>query len=348
MANRLNKIFKLLISAWIVYCLVCCFGRIKLSVIEAVKIWTNVIIPSVFPYIVLAKYLCNSDALDIFEVFPGKIIAKIFKLSNCSIKPFICSLFCGYPSGALGVRDLHSQNKIKTEEAQRVICFTNNAGPLFVISVIGGNMLGSLYKGVIIYIIQITTAFVFGYVISAGKKTSPIYKVQSQRRKADLCLTIKESILTTVNICGFMISAFVMCECAKIAINAMHINYSIAKHLSLFFDGMFEISAGVSHATRYEYSALSFGLICGFVSWSGISVIMQIKSVSGSIISTFKICVAKFIQGILAFVLGYIFAPGNHMSIKTASIAPTITVSLLSSVILFIYYMLHKKKKLSE
>ena len=166
-----SKIMKLLICIYIVYCLVYYFLQIRLSVQKAVSIWANTIIPSVFPYIVLSNYLCNTDVFDLFEVFPGKYIAKAFNLSFCSTRAVLCSLFCGYPVGAICTRYLYEKKQIDKTEAKRLVCFTNNAGPLFLISAVGGGLLNDATKGFVIYIVQIVSAIIYGCIASVGQNT---------------------------------------------------------------------------------------------------------------------------------------------------------------------------------
>ena len=333
----------------IVFGLICFSERIKSAIENAIYIWVNIIVPSVFPYLVLSKYICSSDMMSIFETFPGKPISKIFKLSSCSIKPFLCSLFCGYPSGAIGATDLYKQKLISKDEAKRLICFTNNAGPLFLISAVGTNMLGSFKKGIAIYLINLLSALLYGLFCSLGKSKKVIRKSEAKKHIPDICLSIKYSVEATVNVCGFMIAAFVMSEFFIILTDTILLDSTIQKYVNAFIKGIFEISAGVNSITFLNLGQLEYGIICSFVSWSGLSVIMQIKSISENIISTKEIVLAKLCQAIISFILGC----GYKVIFKTSAyISPKINyvflLSVIFSVVLFLYYMINKKKKLSE
>ena len=49
---------------------------------------------------------------------------------------FLMGLISGYPVGAKIVTDLKDNNLCTTEEAERMLCFTNNSGPLFIIGTV--------------------------------------------------------------------------------------------------------------------------------------------------------------------------------------------------------------------
>ncbi|MBR3932464.1 MAG: hypothetical protein IKJ68_00945 [Clostridia bacterium] len=344
-----KRVFKLIVCICIVYCLLTCFSRIKSAVENAVNIWVNVIVPSVFPYMVLAKYISGSDILNLFEVFPGKIISKVFRLSGCSVKPFLCSLFCGYPSGAICASDLYNRKMIHKDEAKRLICFTNNAGPLFLISAVGRGMLGSFEKGIVIYFIHIVSAMIYGFFCSIGKKVKSQLNSDSNKYTADICLSIKYAVDATVNICGFMIAAYVISECFIILTDKIVLFSPHKEYIEFFIRGTFEISAGVTYAGRLNIPGFKFAFVCALVSWSGISVIMQIKSVAGNIITTKEIIKSKLCQAILSFCMGYI---AEYLLNNKTDYIPSkdysLILSLIFSVILFSYYLYNKKKKLPD
>ena len=50
-----------------------------------------------------------------------------------SLFPFFIS---GYPMGAKIVTDLRTNNNCTKDEGERMLCFTNNSGPLFIIGTV--------------------------------------------------------------------------------------------------------------------------------------------------------------------------------------------------------------------
>ncbi len=306
--------------------------------------WGNIIIPSVFPYLVISYYIANSDMVSIFERFPGKLLAKTLNISPCSIRSVICSVFCGYPSGAVCAASHYKSELISINEAQRLICFTNNAGPLFLISAVGTGMLGSAKDGFAIYVIQLLSAFIYGLLSSRKKTVFKSCNIKSAKYETDFCDAVKSAVATITSICGFMVAAYVLSASAVIFFKKIfgeQLNITYANRL---IKGFFEISAGVKAVAVPGCSKAEFALICGFVSWSGFSVIMQIKSVAGKIICFKKLAWAKFVQGVFSFGLGYGY---KILSANTRPHMPSgymIKISLIISVMLFLMYLTKKAK----
>lgn len=338
------KAFKLFICGFAVYSFIFEFNLVKAEITSAVTMWISVIIPSVFPYLVLSKYIISTDAMDIFEIFPGKLMSRIFKLSQSSIKAVICSLFCGYPSGAVCASSLLKEGLIQKDEAKRIITFTNNAGPLFLISAVGISMLGSAKDGFAIYVIQIISAFIYG--ITASIKSPQIRQMAyvSKSVHSDLCEAIRSSVATITNICGYMISAYVMSCCVLIFADKV-ITSHMAGWTEAFIKGFFEITQGIKSIASPGTGCVRFGIICAFVSWSGISVIMQIKSVAGDIISFRTLMYAKCMQAILSFGLGYLYKMVSGEAKPYIRNEVMIELSFIITVILFLIYLFKTRKK---
>lgn len=336
--------FRLLVCIYIIFCLIYGFNTVKSNIEKTLNIWITVIVPSVFPYIVLSKYLCSSDTLQILELFPGKLIAKIFKLSSCSIKAVICSLFCGYPSGAICAIELYKSGQINHNEAKRLILFTNNAGPLFMISAVGIGLMGSVKIGIGIYCIHIISALIYGYINSIGNPQPKISSKNKVHYSPDLCLCIKQGVETTVNICGYMIAACVLSLCVKMLLCRLIAGNYLQEYINIYTDGLFEISAGITTMVKSNLHHAKIPVICAVSSWSGLSVIMQIKSVSGSIITTYDIIKAKLLQAVISFFAGYVFEYTiSECNTVYYSTDKGFKISLILSAVLFIYYLLNKK-----
>ncbi len=325
-----------------VYCLIFKFDIIKQEIMTAITMWVNIIVPSVFPYTIISQYISDSQ---IVKKLPGKFISFIFGIHSCSIKAIISSVFCGYPSGAVCARSLYEMNEIDSDEAGRLICFTNNAGPLFLISAVGTGLLGSTRDGAIIYLIQLMSSFAYGILIR--KKLKSDYKENTEHTvyKGDFCSYVRQGVSICVNICGFMVISYVMAAMVYIIlIDVLKIQdcfYFIKKCVNSFF----ELSAGVKELSTINSENLKFALICSAVSWSGFSVIMQIKSVAGEIIETKRLIKAKFIQAVFSFIMGFwyksIFSQSTIITEKNIAIPFSIAGTILISA----FYLLSQKSR---
>ena len=346
--KKLAVVFKIGMCVYVVYCLIARFTLIKSEIISALSMWSNVILPSVFPYLVISGYITKSDILLPLEKIFGRFFGFLFGISPGGISCIICSLFCGYPSGAMSASMLYEKGEIEKNEAQRLICFTNNAGPLFLVSAVGACLLGSAKDGFAIYIIQIISAFIYAIFTRDKNKaiTSPFKK--SKKKAFDFCTCIKDSVTAIVNICGFMVVAYVMAACVIAGIDEIFGDVAFTGYIKIIVKSVFEISAGVKEICLADFGDGRFGFICAAVSWSGVCVILQIKSVSKDIISTTGLCRAKLFQAILSFFMGYAYKSFYKSYEFSQNGGYGIGLSLGISVVLFLIYLFFARKKLSE
>ena len=63
----------------------------------------------------------------------------LFNVPGESAYAFIMGLISGYPVGAKIVTDLRKTNLCSKDEGERMLCFTNNSGPLFIIGTVRNN-----------------------------------------------------------------------------------------------------------------------------------------------------------------------------------------------------------------
>lgn len=332
-----KKVFKILICMHIVYCLIFEFDLIKAEIMNVSDMWFRIILPSVFPYLVLSRYLAESDITDIILKFPGKFLSGLLGISYPAMRCVLCSLLCGYPSGAITASSLEKRGAIDRSEAEKIIYYSNNAGPLFLISAVGGVMLGSQRLGFAIYIIQLISAFTYGIMIR--KTSAPMQALHNARVKTkfDLCTAVAQSVTVVINIFGFMATAFIM---SRICIILLEKFIPMPKYADIIIKGFFEISAGVKEASGIENQSLSFALICAFVSWSGLSVILQIISASNGLANMKRLIYAKLIQGMISFGLGYAYISFSKAERGILARYDIMTASAICGCILFIIYIL--------
>lgn len=134
----------------------------------------NLLIPSLFPFMVLSSFVIRSD----FSKIIGKIFAPItkflFKLPAICSSAIILSLVGGFPVGAKCVQLLYKDKKITENQVQQMMLFCVCSGPAFLITAVGSIMLQNTTVGIILYISQIISCIILGiispYICSAEKK----------------------------------------------------------------------------------------------------------------------------------------------------------------------------------
>lgn len=272
--------------------------KINLYVKNGLSLCFEAIIGSVFPFMIITDVISELNSFDRMEK-TKKIFEKIFRINAQAMPAFLLGILCGFPVGAKMAVNLLRKGVITKEECERLIGFSCNMGPAFIISGVGVALCKSVKAGIILYASATLSSIISGFLIAIGKSAS---KSRMQKRKSIFSLTdsIKSATVSTVSICGFIVFFSAVCGVLHSVIkNDFFYSLSVS-----FFE--------VSNAAKY-ISALSFipeiqklSLISFAVSFSGLSIFMQAKSfVSEDKISMKPYLKTKLIQGAISMILTF-------------------------------------------
>ena len=150
----LEKIKKNLISIIILIFIIFLVIYSKENIIavkNGLELWVNNVIPSLFPFFIATEILCNTNIINILGKILEKPVKFFFNVPGESSFALIMGIISGYPSGAKIVANLKSKEVLSLEEAERLIAFTNNSGPLFILGTVGvsllnNNKIGYIFK----------------------------------------------------------------------------------------------------------------------------------------------------------------------------------------------------------
>ncbi len=161
-AVKIKKTVPLLLSFCFISMLLIFPSYCVEGVLKGLENTCQILIPSLFPYMVLSSFIMHSGA----DKYIGKIFAPVtrilFNLPPVCSSAIILSLIGGFPVGAKCVQLLYKDKKITPEQAQRMMLFCVCSGPAFLITAIGAVMLHNIEAGIILYITQIFSCIIIG------------------------------------------------------------------------------------------------------------------------------------------------------------------------------------------
>ncbi len=272
---------------------------------DALTLCFQSVIPSLFPFMAAAK--CAVITRDIKEdniFFKG--IARLFNIPLSGVISFIFGLICGYPIGAKTAFDLLREGRIEKRDAIRLACFANNAGPAFVISVVGAEFLNSAFWGVIIYISHITASVITGLIIRGKKREySYSYDLTSKTPLTEaIPSAIYDSGLSVINVTA-VIMFFAAVSSA--AFKFLPSPITSTPLYSALVSGFFEITSGIKLISLSEIALpLKLSVIAFLISFSGVSIIFQTKTFAkGLNIKTTPCVLCKVLSAFLSFFICY-------------------------------------------
>lgn len=294
MLNK-NKSFKfmLYILAVLAVVLMLIFPDIcKNGINKGVLICSNVIIPSLFPFMVCVLIIMKLNITPNGKIFSA-VIYKIFGQTNEMFFTMIFSMIGGYPTGCKLINELYIQNKIDKKTAEYMQLYCVNAGPAFIISAVGSGILKSKEIGFILFSAHIIATFVIAISISHfTRKRIKTEKIKNNNKSNFLSISdifvssTADASKSMLSICSFIILFSV--------INSYLVyfsrNNSILKNIVYFV----EITFGITKTNNILFISFLLG-------FSGISIWFQLMAISKDVKIKLKpFCFARIIHGLIS------------------------------------------------
>ena len=235
----------------------------------------------------------------------------------------IMGIISGYPTGAKIAVNFRENNICSKEEAERLLAFTNNSGPLFIIGTVGISLFGDVRIGYILLISHIISCLIVGIIFRNWKKWKSKfrnlyeYKEEKQIRLKDLGEilgnSIKKSIITILNIGGFIVIFSVIISILEES-NFFEIIENFCSNINIpngvatgVISGIIELTNGVNKISFLGSSNLYIILASFLIGFGGISVLLQVYSViSKSDISIKPYFYGKLLQSIFSTMITFI------------------------------------------
>ncbi len=297
--NRFFRIMLLVFSSYLSVCLIA-FPKDGLEAgAYAITLCLSSVIPALFPYLISSGCFSSFGAAKVLSRYLSPIMRPLFGIPGCGAISFVLGMVSGYPIGAVCANDLYTRGQCTKREAERMLAFCNNSGPLFVMSIVGVSFLKSPHLGILLYISHIMSAVLTGIIFRTltfspeeaprllPQKTSPKIKNTLQTFGG----IMDSSVFTMLKICGFIIFFTVF-------------SMSLPKTLlSPYIHSLLEITGGLKSLSVLEMDlSLKLPLISFFVAFSGLSVMLQVGAItSASGLSLKPYVLGKLIQGVLSF-----------------------------------------------
>lgn len=289
---------------------------------NGLKLWANNVVPSLFPFFVAVELLSNTNVVYYLSKFLDKFMRPIFNVPGVGAFPFIMGLISGYPVGAKIVSNLYSNGSCTKDEAERLLCFTNNSGPLFIMGTVGISFYGNSTIGLLLLFTHILASITVGIILgflSRKKEKNHLKNNSKLSKKQDIKVSelgeilgnsIFNSIKTILIIGGFVtifsviISILERTKVLVIISSVISNLLGIRQDLVLgFFTGLIEFTNGLSIISKVHIKAISTNIILSsfILGFGGISIMLQVLSIiAKSKLSIKKYVFGKFLHGLIA------------------------------------------------
>ena len=288
-------ILPLLIAAVGVPCALLYSDACTAGIRKGIAFCTGVLVPSLFVFMVLTAYLIKSGASALFAK-PFAWIARMMRLPDEAATAVVLSMIGGYPIGAGCVALLHGQGQLSDSEARKTAYIAVAAGPGFLVSFVGRELLGSAEAGNLLLLSQLAAVLLTGVIVGRTISCSP--PPRRKKLSADHAGALVASVRAAAD-ATFSMCAMVVLFSAVIEVVAAVADSRTADIISAFL----EITTGCDRLCgKAPLYVTAF-----FIGFGGLSAHCQIFSALGKVrVNPGYFFLFRAVEGIIAMGSAYI------------------------------------------
>lgn len=301
------------------------------------KLWFTILLPALLPFFIVAELMVSLGFVNFLGVILEPVMRPIFRLPGCSSLVVVMGFTSGFPVGAVLSRKLFDEKLLTADETERLVSFTNNSSPLFILGAVGVGMFASPVIGYLLafshYLSNLLVGIIWRFRASPrSTRLTPPQQfllpgacrafLQHQNPRGIGALmgdAIKNSLNNILAIAGFVIIfsvltrmltvwgimdalAIMLCAIFK----ALSLPYPVAYGLGM---GMFEITLGTRTVVLAFQADLLYKLLAAsaILAFSGFSIIAQVMSVmAGTPVRLSFYMLSRLIQVTLSLIITFV------------------------------------------
>lgn len=297
-----------------------CLLLFSSSNLQATKVglnlWANSVVPSLFPFLVATELLSYTNVISFVSRKLDKFMHPIFNVPGSAAYPLILGMISGYPVGAKAVCQIYQEGLCTKKEAEIMLAYTNNSGPLFIIGTVGISMFGSTTIGLILLFTHILASISVGIILGKTLRKNKLeisHKFSNMTNKqisfSSLGEILGNSILSSVKtilmIGGFVVIFSVIISILKHSglLNIFSTIFRNSDFVPATITGLVELTNGLNSVTSIHVKSISSNILLSsfLLGFAGFSIMLQILSViSKEKLSIKPYIIGKILQAILA------------------------------------------------
>jgi len=179
---------------------------------DGLALCANVIIPSLFPFFVLSALMVNLGLTRHFDRLLEPVMRPLFNVGGVCASALVLGFVGGYPVGARTAISLYESGSIPKKEAERLLAFSNNAGPAFIFGVVGVGIFASSRAGILLYLAHVAASVLVGILFrSWGGKAADTppgpagVRISAPPFSQAFIDSVTGAVRSMLSICGFVI-----------------------------------------------------------------------------------------------------------------------------------------------
>lgn len=275
---------------------------------EGLLLWFQIVLPSILPFLIASELMMGLGVVHFLGKLLEPLMRPIFNIPGPGAFVAAMGYTSGFPVGAILTGRLRREGLCTRIEAERLISFTNNASPLFMLVAIPVGMFGLPSIGMSLAAIHYGTNLIIGWAMrfycrrdperkssspQTNSKTSP-WRALIEARHRDgrpigqlLGDAVRQAMSNLLAIGGFIIFFSVLMK----ILSLLGVLNWLAVLITRLFPGIdslmshslaigfWEITLGTKSASQLPLSLETrLTLVSAILGWSGLAIHAQIAS----------------------------------------------------------------------
>lgn len=318
----------------------------------------NMLVPSLFPFVLLSCLLTRSRAASLLFRPLSPVMRHVFRLPACAAPALLFGLTAGYPVGAKITASLYADGRLNREQSARLLCFCTAPGYAFSLYA-GTQLTGSPHTGVLLFLACLASPLVIGLMLSRFAP-KPEKQPEASPPSGSFTDAVRDGVSAMVSMCGFVVvfstvlsllqgSGLFRTVTALLARFGMTIPGAGAA-LTFFL----EVTSGISHCAYWQLSSATAAFGLGF---AGICIHLQLFSFfreHGFPLRKSVYLLTRFLNGFLSAaaytVLSFFFPNSAEAAVSgtplpaAASGNPALSAALLALSLFFLLFCTQKNR----
>lgn len=300
--------------------------------LEGLRLWLEVVVPAILPFLIMAEILIGLGVVHFIGTLLEPIMQPIFRIPGVGAFAVALGLASGFPIGAKISGQLRRNQLCTQVEGERLVCFSNTAGPLFMAGAVAVGMFGMPEIAVTLMAAHYLSVICVGFLMrfhkgdesprqqhTAGNIGSRALKSMHDARYKDGrhfgkmfgdaisgafssiffiggCIVMFAILIRLLEISGFITAI------ANLIGSVLMFTGLNTSTIAAFITGIFEIDIG-AHAISQTQAPLiqKITLTSAIIAWSGLSVHAQVAAmIQGTDIRIKPYIIARIIHAALA------------------------------------------------
>ena len=314
---------------------------------QGLFLWFNSVLPGILPFVIGANVLATLGAVNLFGAVLSPVMRRVFRVGGGGGFALAMGLVSGYPIGAKIVCEMRSKGELGKVEAQRLLGFANNGGPLFILGAVAAGMFGSAVFGYLLLVTHYAGAVSVGLLMrlyGRGKpegSQSPLILAKKPKEPFGQILgqAVKNAMETMLLVGGFIVLFSVvsalLSQAGLLAFLGAFIPFG-NDYTPALLSGLVEMTGGLGQLSQWGISG-GVGALAGFLlGFGGLSIMFQSLNFVGKTdlnAGLYMICKLAHggISALLTFTLYPLFANLIEARLTQTVFAPTVARTLINS-----------------